>query len=109
MARPILQLQATEEEVFAEIQLAQELEPEQVQAYQLSKGQLQQAIEKRCQDIEQLKTQRKGVSKYILVKDLPEQDRFQQLRTEKKHFLDTIKLIAYRAETALAELARVLS
>jgi hypothetical protein len=91
---------------FAEIQLAQHLEPEQVQAYELSKGQLQQAIEKRCQDIEQLKTQRKAVPKYILVKDLPEQDRFQQLRAEKKHFLDTIKLIAYRAETALAQLAR---
>ena len=91
---------------FAQIQLLQDLEPEQVQAYQLSKGQLQQAIEKRCQHIEQLKTQRKAVPKYILVKDLPEQDRFQQLRTEKKHFLDTIKLIAYRAETALAQLAR---
>ena len=91
---------------FAEIQLAQHLEPEQVQAYELGKGQLQQAIEKRCQEIEQLKTQRKAVPKYILVKDLPEQDRFQQLRAEKKHFLDTIKLIAYRAETALAQLAR---
>jgi hypothetical protein len=91
---------------FAQIQLLQDLEPEQVQAYQLSKGQLQQAIEKRQQDIEQLKTQRKAVAKYILLKDLPEQDRFQQLRAEKKHFLDTIKLIAYRAETALAQLAR---
>jgi ribosome recycling factor len=40
------------------------------------------------------------------LKDLPEQDRFQQLRAEKNHFLDTIKLIAYRAETALAQLAR---
>ena len=35
-----------------------------------------------------------------------QQDRFQRLRSEKKHFIDTIKLIAYRAETALAELAR---
>jgi hypothetical protein len=91
---------------FAEIQLAQQLEPEQVQAYELGKGQLQQAVEKRCQEIEQLKAQRKAVPKHILVKDLPEQDRFQQLRAEKKHFLDTIKLIAYRAETALAQLAR---
>jgi hypothetical protein len=36
----------------------------------------------------------------------PRKIRFQQLRAEKKHFLDTIKLIAYRAETALAHLAR---
>ena len=28
------------------------------------------------------------------------------MRSEKKHFIDTIKLIAYRAETALAQLAR---
>lgn len=91
---------------FAEIQLTQALEPAQVQAYELRKGQLQQQIETRCQHIEYLKTQRKGLAKYILVKDLPEQDRFQQLRAEKKHFLDTVKLIAYRAETALAHLAR---
>ena len=91
---------------FGQVQLAQHLEPEQVQAYELKKGQLQQAIETRCQHIEHLKTQRKAVPKYILVKDLPEQDRFQQLRAEKKHFFDTIKLIAYRAETALAHLAR---
>jgi len=49
---------------FAEIQLPQDLEPEQVQAYQLSKGQLQQAIENRRQHIEQLKAQRKAVAKH---------------------------------------------
>ena len=91
---------------FAQIQLPQQFDPEQVQAYELTKGQLQQAIEKRRQDIEQLKTERKAVAKHILLKDLPEPDRFQQLQADKKHFVDTIKLIAYRAETALAHLAR---
>jgi hypothetical protein len=37
---------------------------------------------------------------------LPEQERFTQLRTSKKHFVDTIKLIAYRAETALVQVVR---
>ena len=91
---------------FAELQLPQELDPGQVQAYELSKGQLQQAIENRRQLIDQLKAGRKALAKHLLLKDLPEQDRYQQLRVEKKHFLDTIKLIAYRAETALAQLAR---
>jgi hypothetical protein len=91
---------------FAELQLPQELEPEQVQAYQRDKGQLQQAIEERRQQIDQLKAQRKGLTKHLQIKDLPEQDRFYQLRAEKKHFIDTIKLIAYRAETALTYLAR---
>ena len=91
---------------FAQIQLPQALEPPEVQAYELKKGQLQQAMEARRQQIEQLKTQRQAHPKHIEIKDLPPQDRFRQLRSEKKHFIDTIKLIAYRAETALAELAR---
>jgi hypothetical protein len=91
---------------FAEIQLPQEMEPQQVETYQRKKGQLQQAIEERRSQIEQLKAQRKTLPKHIQIKDLPEQDRFHRLRSEKKHFIDTIKLIAYRAETALAQLAR---
>jgi len=91
---------------FAQIQLPQDIEPPQVEAYQQKKGQLQQAIEQRRQQIEQLKAQRKAIPKHLEIKDLPEQDRFQRLRAEKKHFIDTIKLIAYRAETALAQLAR---
>jgi len=91
---------------FAEIQLPQELEPKEVEAYERKKGRLQQAIEERRHQIDQLKTQRKALAKHIEIKDLPDKDRFQRLRSEKKHFIDTIKLIAYRAETALAQLAR---
>jgi len=40
------------------------------------------------------------------VHSLPEQDRFTRLRTEQKHFIDTIKMIAYRAESSLASLLR---
>jgi hypothetical protein len=91
---------------FAAIQLPQQLEPQPTETYERKKGQLQQAVEERRHQIEQLKVQRKGVAKHIEIKDLPEKDRFHRLRSEKKHFIDTIKLIAYRAETALAQLAR---
>jgi hypothetical protein len=40
------------------------------------------------------------------VKSLPEEERFTRLRTERKHFIDTIKMIAYRAESSLASLLR---
>jgi len=53
-----------------------------------------------------LKAQRKQTPKHVPMKDLPEADRFTQLRTDKKHFIDTIKLIAYRAETALMQVVR---
>ena len=36
----------------------------------------------------------------------PEEEQFTRLRTERKHFLDTIKMIAYRAETSMASLLR---
>jgi hypothetical protein len=48
----------------------------------------------------------KALPKHILIKDLPEEDRFSRLRAEKRHFIHTIKLIACRAETAMAQIAR---
>ena len=44
--------------------------------------------------------------KHIELKDLPESERATQLNFARKHFMDTIKLIAYRAETALVATAR---
>jgi hypothetical protein len=70
------------------------------------KAQLLASIEQRQQHVAELKAQRKQTPKHVLLKELPETDRFTQLRTDKKHFVDTIKLIAYRAETALAHLVR---
>ena len=35
-----------------------------------------------------------------------ESDRFSRLLTERKHFIDTIKLLAYRAETSMASVVR---
>src|SRR5947209_19050728 len=53
-----------------------------------------------------LKQQPKSTQHHIPVKSLPEEDRFTRLRTERKHFIDTIKMIAYRAESSLASLLR---
>ena len=74
--------------------------------FEKQKGQRLEQIRRREQHIEQLKAERKAATKHVLLKDLPEDQRFSQLRTAKKHFVDTIKLIAYRAETALVQIAR---
>jgi len=50
----------------------------------------------------ELKEKRRQTPAKLTLKELPETERFAQLKTEKKHFIDTIKLIAYRAESALA-------
>ena len=44
--------------------------------------------------------------KHILLGDLPQEDRFRQLSPVRKQFMDTIKMIAYRAETAMAIVLR---
>ena len=57
-------------------------------------------------EIDNLKQLRKNTEHHIPVKSLPEEDRFTRLRTERKHFIDTLKMIAYRAETSMASLLR---
>ena len=40
------------------------------------------------------------------MKSSPEEDRFTRLRTEHKHFIDTLKMMAYRAGSSMASLLR---
>src|SRR5574341_708674 len=49
---------------------------------------------------------RKPANMGIAVQELPETERFTRLRTERKHFIDTIKMIAYRTETSMAATVR---
>jgi hypothetical protein len=79
---------------------------EQMDAFEQQKAQLLERIEQRQQKLERLKAERKAIAAKVPLKDLPPADRFDQLRTAKKHFVDTIKLIAYRAETALVHIVR---
>ena len=86
--------------------LPQPLSAPLVQKYEQQQGELLEAIQHIEQSLEVLKKQRKAIPQHIAVNDLPEQDRFTRLRTERKQFLDTIKMIAYRAETAMAATLR---
>jgi len=85
---------------------AQPLSESAVQQYERHQGQLQENIEQIERSLEDLKKQRKATPHHVAIKDLPETDRFAQLRTERKYFLDTIKMIAYRAETSMASTLR---
>ena len=57
-------------------------------------------------DLATLKETRKATDKHISVSELPEADRFSVLAPRRKAFIDTIKMIAYRAETAMSALLR---
>ena len=79
---------------------------QQIAAFEKKQGELLQSIEDHKQRIDELKAQRSTVPRHVPMKDLPPADRFTKLRSTSKHFIDTIKMIAYRAETALLGIVR---
>ena len=91
---------------FGALTLSEDPAESEVQVFQQRKGQLQEEIQVLDMEIENLKQLRKKTEHHIPVKSLPEEDRFTRLRTERKHFIDTLKMIAYRAETSMALLLR---
>lgn len=88
------------------VSLPEPLSEPAVQYFEQFQGQLQERIEQLQPVLEQLKKQRRETARQIPLNELPEQDRFTRLRPERKHFLDTIKMIAYRAETSMASTVR---
>lgn len=53
-----------------------------------------------------MKASRKQTPKHITIADLPQEERFKRLGTKSKYLIDTIKMIAYRAETAMVSIIR---
>ena len=92
--------------LFGALELEGELEEAKVKRYEERKGALHQDITHRQAVIEKLKAARKETPHHVTVADLPEADRFQRLRGACKYFVDTIKMIAYRAETAMTCIVR---
>lgn len=91
---------------FGAMILSEDPSDSQMAGFQRRKGQLREEIQALDLELGNLKQERKKSAHHIPVKSLPEEDRFTRLRTERKHFIDTLKMIAYRAETSLASMLR---
>ncbi|MDY6821955.1 MAG: hypothetical protein SVN78_10085 [Deferribacterota bacterium] len=82
------------------------IENKEMEKYLLKKEALKTEIEQREKEIEQIKAQKKSIPRKIKYSELPEIEKFDNVINERKHFLDTIKLIAYRAETAMSNIIK---
>jgi hypothetical protein len=80
--------------------------PEALASYAQEQGRLVEQMDQQQSRLDELNRQRKEAPHHLSLMELPEAERFSQLRTTTKHFVDTIKLIAYRAETALVQVVR---
>lgn len=92
---------------FLDIQLmGDDLNPKKVERYEQKKGELWEEIEFLSNELKQLKADRSKTKKHIPFEELPEEDQFHRISPVRKQLLDTVKMIAYRAETAMALLLR---
>jgi len=91
---------------FGSINLAENLDTKNIEKFEKKKATLLDAITANEADLSALKAKRKETKRHITIAELPEDKKFRQLSTHSKHLIDTIKMIAYRAETALVNIAR---
>lgn len=87
---------------FANVNLAEGLAEENVARFEIKKAGLQEEIQEMEKELASLKQKRREAGKHIPIDKLPEEEKFRQLLSGQKRFVDTIKMIAYRAETAMA-------
>ena len=91
---------------FGAMTLEGEIEAKRIEAFTQRKSALQEDIEHLTTEAEALKVLRKATKRHVTYDELPMEARFDRLSTQSKHLIDTIKMVAYRAETAMAQIVR---
>ena len=99
-------LRDRERAAFGALNLSALPEPPELEAWQQQKARLHAALTAREAQLSELKAKRKDTPRHLALNDLPKAEQFPRLRAERKHFVDTLKLIAYRAETAVVGTVR---
>jgi hypothetical protein len=91
---------------FGALNVEEAIDTEKMEPFLAAKSALCEQIEGLKTDIAKLKAERKVTPHYVKIQDFPEADRFRKLATVSKHFIDTIKIVAYRAECAMTIIVR---
>ena len=91
---------------FAALTLHPQAEESQITKWEREKGDLQEEIEQSEYELTVLKERMQSTPKHMEWDELPEEEKFERLAPSRKRLTDTVKLVAYRAETALAMIVR---
>jgi transposase len=91
---------------FAALTLHPQAEESEIQRWEHQKADLREQIEPLENELMALKERMKSTPKHLAWDDLPEDQKFERLAPSRKRLTDTVKLVAYRAETALAAIVR---
>jgi hypothetical protein len=87
---------------FGAMELHPETDPKKLEKQITEKAELCEEIDLTEKALEELKKKRSAVSKHIDFKNLPDDMKFEKLKSSSRLLLNTIKMIDYRAETAMS-------
>jgi len=91
------------EHEFGCLHADEKLKERDYEDWQRRKSELREEIEHLEKKLQEAKAKRKGENRHVTMEQLSDEERFQQLAPTRKLMMDTIKMIAYRSETAMAE------
>lgn len=91
---------------FAALTLHPQAEEVDIRKWEQQKAKLQEEIEGLEHDVSGVKEKIKSTPHHVAWDDLPQEKKFERLAPSRKRLTDTVKLVAYRAETALAAIVR---
>ena len=91
---------------FAALSLHPESDEAAQAQWEQRKAELVEAIEQFEQELTEINEQLKTTPGHLKWDELPEADKFERLAPSRKQLVDTVKMIAYRAETAMASIVR---
>jgi transposase len=91
---------------FAALTLHPQAEESEIKKWEREKSDLQEEIEQSEHELAVLKERMQSTPKHLEWDELPEGEKFERLAPSRKRLTDTVKLVAYRAETALAMIVR---
>lgn len=85
----------------------EDMKPGQMETWMEKKSEMIEGIADMEAKLAEARISRKAVPSHVPFDELPPEHRFERLAPTRKLLLDTVRMIAYRAETALAALARM--
>ncbi len=91
---------------FAALTLHPESDEAALAKWENLKTELVEEIDQFENELTEINSQLKTTPGHLAWEELPETDKFQRLAPSRKQLVDTVKMIAYRAETALASIVR---
>ena len=91
---------------FAALTLRPEADETKIGKWEQQKSDLREEIEQLEHHVNSLKEQMKATPQHLEWDQFPEDAKFKRLAPSRKRLTDTVKLVAYRAETAMSGLLR---